>query len=825
MPRRQSDLISLDDLLVALDGGPHAREGDDGSLELFVSGRPSADRRERRQGEKRKSQGRPSQDEDPSHLESALISAFANQAPDIILEGSAAPKRPSRHPEREAARNAWREEQKLRSSFWQKELAESRDRKLSNAEDGDIQSQDTQPLGRRHGIEPSADLSSDADARSKGKDSQESRFSSEDSSSMDLDEEELLKKGKKKVRKYEEAILRAQAAKGAIGKARSSEETSSDEASKGEESAEPEYGNAPDDHGQPQSAYANLVREARTAPVDMVAKEAAKREDALHDDATQKRLSEEAERIRQLEGRRAYQAQLQNERALRLQQEIAAAKAEFQSNVARSSAFGEAQDAKRPSSASSMQSPYSQPGTVQNGSRIGWPANAQAQSVNGPYASQQAQQVARSAYRAQAQAPVAGESQMDYWNRMRAQSGQPIQPLRSTQGAQASSSASVSNQGIQDAAKQARFATPGVGQLGQARTASRGEAASRQYQQQAASSVGLRKMGKLKHDPNVRFVPIVSLLVRSDAEKAEALESSESRVEMPMERAAQAESANAPASSPSTMEAVAEEPGKKVAGSAGTTQGASSASGASAMRAQGAYGTPQASQGISQPPLRPQASAQAMRPQQYVQPRPSVARPAQAPAIYGATQSDISAYAQRPVDAQNSIVLASKAVDSKKPSKETLLGIGLIALGVILAIVALLVANGVFTAATQEERSSASSNVEYNEVNPAQASDSTAVFGYVVRASDGTEYQAVETAHFNENGILDKSTVEVATGSQEASDAILAELEADFGDAVLESEASEDKARVVLQVTRDDMDEDSYTELLSTTMKGFKRIS
>lgn len=99
------------------------------------------------------------------------------------------------------------------------------------------------------------------------------------------------------------------------------------------------------------------------------------------------------------------------------------------------------------------------------------------------------------------------------------------------------------------------------------------------------------------------------------------------------------------------------------------------------------------------------------------------------------------------------------------------------------------------------------------------------VYSYVVRGVDGGTHEALETATFGEDGKLTSSVLEIQSDSQMDSEKLLDQLRQQFGDSLTEGTASEDKVVCTVTLPRDDLDRESYTELLSTNAPEFKIVS
>lgn len=99
------------------------------------------------------------------------------------------------------------------------------------------------------------------------------------------------------------------------------------------------------------------------------------------------------------------------------------------------------------------------------------------------------------------------------------------------------------------------------------------------------------------------------------------------------------------------------------------------------------------------------------------------------------------------------------------------------------------------------------------------------VYSYVVRGVDGGTHEAVETATFGDDGKLISSSLEIQTESQMDSEKLLDQLKQEFGESLTEGTATEDHVVCTVQLPRDDLDRDAYTELLSTNAPEFKIVS
>ncbi|MCI9129067.1 MAG: hypothetical protein HFJ65_01935 [Eggerthellaceae bacterium] len=122
--------------------------------------------------------------------------------------------------------------------------------------------------------------------------------------------------------------------------------------------------------------------------------------------------------------------------------------------------------------------------------------------------------------------------------------------------------------------------------------------------------------------------------------------------------------------------------------------------------------------------------------------------------------------------------------------------------------------------ATQGSASQSDSNADAPSEGASQV-----VYSYVVRGTDGGTHEAIETASFNADGKLDSSTLEITADSQEDADALLEQLRQEFGDSMTAGSATPEKVTCTIKLSRDDLDQASYTELLSTNASEFKIVS
>lgn len=160
-------------------------------------------------------------------------------------------------------------------------------------------------------------------------------------------------------------------------------------------------------------------------------------------------------------------------------------------------------------------------------------------------------------------------------------------------------------------------------------------------------------------------------------------------------------------------------------------------------------------------------------------------------------------------------------------SRSRIIGIVLIVVAVLCAIFAIVLVSGalnlggLFGPSAEEEGSSDEPPALVYEATGAD----TASYSYVVRGPDGSTHEATEEAVFDEDGVLIESTISVDVDSQETADKLLEQLRDEFGDSVMDYKTSDSKVIIVLDIERDDLTKEIYTELLSANMAEFKVVS
>ncbi len=161
--------------------------------------------------------------------------------------------------------------------------------------------------------------------------------------------------------------------------------------------------------------------------------------------------------------------------------------------------------------------------------------------------------------------------------------------------------------------------------------------------------------------------------------------------------------------------------------------------------------------------------------------------------------------------------------------RNNILGIILIVVALLCAVMAIGMLSGLFNmnSSTQGGASSAttaSSGAPVSDV-AADPNSTQAVYTYVVRGVDGSTHEATETATFNADGFLEGSTITLEVENAEVANALLEQLKSEFGASVVNSEADDNHVLIDLDINRDDLTKEAYTELLLANMTEFKQVS
>ncbi len=169
-------------------------------------------------------------------------------------------------------------------------------------------------------------------------------------------------------------------------------------------------------------------------------------------------------------------------------------------------------------------------------------------------------------------------------------------------------------------------------------------------------------------------------------------------------------------------------------------------------------------------------------------------------------------------------------------NKGNVLGIILIVIALVCAALTIMLLTGTIDAttftnltnrnisSTEQLESSATVFDEGSSSSANEATETHAVYGYVVRGTDGATHQATETATFAADGRLLSSSIVIDAPDATQAQSLLDQLKSDFGDAVADAGLRDGEVYLTVNIDRDDLDVDSYTELLSSNMAEFKVI-
>lgn len=177
---------------------------------------------------------------------------------------------------------------------------------------------------------------------------------------------------------------------------------------------------------------------------------------------------------------------------------------------------------------------------------------------------------------------------------------------------------------------------------------------------------------------------------------------------------------------------------------------------------------------------------------------------------------------------KNQVVIQQEEVYSEPVSGGKLgnvIGVILILIAIVCIVLTVLLFTGTITRDTFVVNG-ASSNKEMpsdEDVSNVESSNQ-AMYSYVVRGVNGETHEAVEVATFGEDGKLTKSSIEISVPNQDVADALLEQLKSEFAEKVESSSATPDKVTIVVLVPESGLDKNGYTELLASTMTGFKDI-
>ncbi len=192
-----------------------------------------------------------------------------------------------------------------------------------------------------------------------------------------------------------------------------------------------------------------------------------------------------------------------------------------------------------------------------------------------------------------------------------------------------------------------------------------------------------------------------------------------------------------------------------------------------------------------------------------------------------------------PLVAPPAQTVASEALDKEERSSKAthIIGAALIVIAVACAIVAVCLITGTFDLTGSKGSNHAPSQVS-GQTTPgapsggeggggtADAGRTTEkTFSYVVRGVDGGTHETIETATFGQDGKLVSSILRISVDSQEDADSLLEQLKQDYGSNFVDGTATAEQVECTVSSPRDDLDEATYTELLSTNVSEFKVVS
>lgn len=100
----------------------------------------------------------------------------------------------------------------------------------------------------------------------------------------------------------------------------------------------------------------------------------------------------------------------------------------------------------------------------------------------------------------------------------------------------------------------------------------------------------------------------------------------------------------------------------------------------------------------------------------------------------------------------------------------------------------------------------------------------TETYRYSVAGPDGSMCQTTEKAQFNEQGVLEKSTITVELASPEQAEEFLETTKLDFGDAFLDGSVGGSTTVVEVKATAEDMTREAYAAVLKKNAADFESI-
>lgn len=210
---------------------------------------------------------------------------------------------------------------------------------------------------------------------------------------------------------------------------------------------------------------------------------------------------------------------------------------------------------------------------------------------------------------------------------------------------------------------------------------------------------------------------------------------------------------------------------------------------------------------------------------QFGNPIPQDAFVAQQPMQPMQPMTPVAPGAMVPLAQEDQFDMEQQAASSRR---NNILGIILIVVALLCAVMAIGMLSGLFNMNSSQSSSASSTAASSSAPISDSAIDpntTQAVYTYVVRGVDGTTHEATETATFNADGFLEGSTIEIDVDNADVANALLEQLKSEFGTSVVNSEADDNHVLIDLDINRDDLTKEAYTELLLANMTEFKQVS
>lgn len=172
-----------------------------------------------------------------------------------------------------------------------------------------------------------------------------------------------------------------------------------------------------------------------------------------------------------------------------------------------------------------------------------------------------------------------------------------------------------------------------------------------------------------------------------------------------------------------------------------------------------------------------------------------------------ATSADRPSVARKPTPRKVSVVKPAS------PWKKAL-GITLIALALIALVLSICFSTGVLHIPAFNDYT-----VEDTK-KPAQAG--VVAYEYSIEGFDGESYTVRENAQFDAKGELAQSQIIIGVPDKETGEAILEQMQADFGSQLTDSNVTDTAVSFTVSISEYSIDRDTYQELLTQTVTGLK---